>query len=86
MGNDTYEKRQRERVALAATKAKEKEMKEEKKAEQLVCFRRFRQVEEDELCSRYGRLQRRGTITDTATGENHQAQGQARCEGGEGEI
>lgn len=39
MGNDTYEKRQRERVALAATKAKEKEMKEEKKAEQLVRFR-----------------------------------------------
>lgn len=36
MGNDTYEKRQKERIALAATKAKEKEMKEEKAAERLV--------------------------------------------------
>lgn len=36
MGNDTYEKRQRERLALQATKAKEKEMKEEKAAERLV--------------------------------------------------
>lgn len=35
-GNDTYEKRQKERMAMAATKAKEKEMKEEKAAEKLV--------------------------------------------------
>ena len=41
MGNDTYEKRQRERKALEATKAKEKEMKEEKAAEQLVRFPTF---------------------------------------------
>jgi hypothetical protein len=36
MGNDTYEKRQHERVAMAAMKAKEKEMKEEKEAERVV--------------------------------------------------
>ncbi|CAG8979973.1 hypothetical protein HYALB_00010742 [Hymenoscyphus albidus] len=34
-GNSTYEKRQAERVAMAAVKAKEKEMKEEKEAERL---------------------------------------------------
>ena len=38
-GGDTYEKRSKERMALAATKAKEKEMKEEKEAERQVCTR-----------------------------------------------
>jgi rRNA-processing protein CGR1 len=36
-GNSTYEKRQEERKAMAATKAKEKEMKDEKEAERQVC-------------------------------------------------
>ena len=35
-GNDTFEKRQAERVAMAAVKAKEKEMKDEKEAERQV--------------------------------------------------
>lgn len=78
MGNDTYEKRQRERVALAATKAKEKEMKEEKKAEQLV-----RTSSTVEMMMARGR--KNGVLT-ADIGENHQAQGQARCKGREGEI
>ena len=36
-GNSTYEKRTEERKAIAAVKAKEKEMKEEKEAERQVC-------------------------------------------------
>jgi rRNA-processing protein CGR1 len=40
-GNDTYEKRSKERMALAATKAKEKEMKEEKEAERQVRTRHY---------------------------------------------
>ena len=35
-GNSSYEKRQVERQAMAATKAKEKEMKDEKEAERQV--------------------------------------------------
>lgn len=35
-GNGTYEKRQVERIAMAAVKAKEKEMKDEKEAERQV--------------------------------------------------
>ena len=35
-GNSTYEKRQEERKAMAAVKAKEKEMKDEKEAERQV--------------------------------------------------
>jgi rRNA-processing protein CGR1 len=35
-GNSTYEKRQEERKAMAATKAKEKEMKDEKEADRQV--------------------------------------------------
>ena len=35
-GNSTYEKRQAERVAMAAVKAKEKEMKDEKEAARKV--------------------------------------------------
>ena len=35
-GNTTYEKRQEERKAMAAVKAKEKEMKDEKEAERQV--------------------------------------------------
>lgn len=37
-GNSTYEKRQVERVAMAAMKAKEKEMKDEKEAARQVSF------------------------------------------------
>ncbi len=37
-GNSTYEKRQAERVAMAAMKAKEKEMKDEKEAARQVGF------------------------------------------------
>lgn len=35
-GNGTYEKRQEERKAMDAVKAKEKEMKDEKEAERVV--------------------------------------------------
>lgn len=35
-GNSSYEKRQGERLAMAAVKAKEREMKEEKEAERQV--------------------------------------------------
>jgi rRNA-processing protein CGR1 len=35
-GNSTYEKRQEERKAMAATKAKEKELKDEKEADRQV--------------------------------------------------
>jgi rRNA-processing protein CGR1 len=35
-GNNSYEKRARERAALAAMKAKEKEMKDEKEADRQV--------------------------------------------------
>jgi rRNA-processing protein CGR1 len=38
-GNDTYEKRNAERVAMNVVKAKEKEMKEEKEAERQVSGR-----------------------------------------------
>ena len=37
-GNGTYEKRQAERVAMAAVKAKEKEMKDEKEAARKVRY------------------------------------------------
>jgi hypothetical protein len=36
-GNSTFDKRTEERKAMAAVKAKEKEMKEEKEAERQVC-------------------------------------------------
>ena len=41
-GNSTYEKRQEERKAMAAVKAKEKEMKDEKEAERQVALEQKR--------------------------------------------
>lgn len=40
-GNQTYEKRDAERKAMAAVKAKEREMKEEKEAARKVCKNLF---------------------------------------------
>lgn len=78
-GNDTYEKRNAERVAMNVVKAKEKEMKEEKEAERVVSDRQTR--ERTAFITKGYRA-----IANMFTEEDNSAQGQARCEGGEGAI
>ncbi len=75
-GLTSFEQRVKTRVAQAATKAKEKELKEEKEAERQV--RSFPTVHE--LICHQGML----TLEPTETGAIHQ--GEARSEGGEGTV
>lgn len=74
-GLTSYEKRAKERVALAAMKAKEKEMKDEKEAE--------RQVRQE---LRSDQISRRTKLTDNGTETGNSNQGETRSQGGEGTI
>ena len=75
-GNTTYEKRQEERKAMAAVKAKENEMKEEKEAE-----RKVRDIREYLASWHLNNL-----ILTIGTEKSTSHQGQACCKGGEGQI
>ncbi|KAL8387781.1 hypothetical protein RB595_009676 [Gaeumannomyces hyphopodioides] len=83
-GLTSYEKRAKDRVTMAAVKAKEKEMKDEKEAERQVRGSRG-----------WRRRTSRNAVIDVGAAANHARwtiatypgdQGQEGCKGGEGEI
>ncbi|KAL8350500.1 hypothetical protein RB601_001158 [Gaeumannomyces tritici] len=83
-GLTSYEKRAKDRVTMAAVKAKEKEMKDEKEAERQVRGNRgrHRRPSRNPVVGVCAAANHARWITATCPGD----QGQEGCKGGEGEI